>query len=551
MIRENKQRYYVDNMQRLRLLIMICSILSVTILSIMTAGSATDSGYIVIRSDGSVEPYDAPVQSSDNVTYILTADTSCGIIIKRDDVLFSGEGHTLQTVETQRGFDLTSVSNVSLVDTAIRGFPNGIFLQGSKKCAFRGISISDCGNGIFVQNSLDILVSSSNISENEVGIYLLNSNRNVLEENNIVSNSMHGIYFGSFTYDNQIVSNNIIGNAWGIQIRNSLNNTLTRNTIAYCRCGLSTYSSSGTVSHNNFMSNLAQVDGEPGNTWNKGYPYGGNYWSGYYSTDFWSGPHQNETGSDGIWDQPFKPSSSLDAIDNYPFVEPLVVPPRIEIVSPGNGACTKGSVELNLTVSKITTWMGYSLNGQENVTFAGNQTLILPEGPHGIRAYAIGIWGMSVCSGSTNFIVDDTPPRIEAVVQVPPESVVPLDVEVLVKVSTADSVSGVRYVSLTLTAIDASGTQSKVINMTSLDGYNWEATLPSFAQDTNVTYTIRAEDLSGNAVDTDTMGCHYYYCIIPENVLILYLGLFSASIIVVSLAVRFRHADSSTCAGQT
>jgi nitrous oxidase accessory protein NosD len=40
-------------------------------------------------------------------------------------------------------------------------------------------------------------------------------------------------------------------------------------------------------------------------TWDDGYPFGGNYWSNYTGIDEYSGPSQNETSSDGIGDTPY------------------------------------------------------------------------------------------------------------------------------------------------------------------------------------------------------------------------------------------------------
>jgi hypothetical protein len=59
---------------------------------------------------------------------------------------------------------------------------------------------------------------------------------------------------------------------------------------------------------------------EPTNRWDDGYPSGGNYWSDYIDADVYSGTCQNETGSDGIWDQP--PTISYKTEDRYPLVEP-------------------------------------------------------------------------------------------------------------------------------------------------------------------------------------------------------------------------------------
>jgi hypothetical protein len=54
------------------------------------------------------------------------------------------------------------------------------------------------------------------------------------------------------------------------------------------------------------------------NTWDDGYPSGGNYWSDYNGIDVKSGSYQNETGSDGVGDTPY----IIDAnnTDHYPLM---------------------------------------------------------------------------------------------------------------------------------------------------------------------------------------------------------------------------------------
>ena len=56
------------------------------------------------------------------------------------------------------------------------------------------------------------------------------------------------------------------------------------------------------------MSNTQQTvsDGTSVNSWDDGYPSGGNYWSDYNGTDSLKGPYQNLTGSDGVGDVPYK-----------------------------------------------------------------------------------------------------------------------------------------------------------------------------------------------------------------------------------------------------
>ncbi len=84
-------------------------------------------------------------------------------------------------------------------------------------------------------------------------------------------------------------------------------------------------SDNNAVYHNNLITNTQQVALNGGsNMWDNGYPSGGNYWSDYNGTDYYCGPYQNETGSDGIGDVPYV----IDAnnVDHYPLMHPYVQP---------------------------------------------------------------------------------------------------------------------------------------------------------------------------------------------------------------------------------
>jgi N-acetylneuraminic acid mutarotase len=65
------------------------------------------------------------------------------------------------------------------------------------------------------------------------------------------------------------------------------------------------------------------------------------------------------------------------------------VPPKINIISPENKTYTVTNVSLTSIVNKPASLMGYSLDGQANVTIAGNITLTgLSNGLHNITVYA-------------------------------------------------------------------------------------------------------------------------------------------------------------------
>jgi hypothetical protein len=65
------------------------------------------------------------------------------------------------------------------------------------------------------------------------------------------------------------------------------------------------------------------------------------------------------------------------------------LPPMISIVSPENSNYTSSNVSLVFTLNKLAVWMGYSLDGKENVIITDNTTLTgLSNGLHNITVYA-------------------------------------------------------------------------------------------------------------------------------------------------------------------
>ena len=83
------------------------------------------------------------------------------------------------------------------------------------------------------------------------------------------------------------------------------------------------------------------------------------------------------------------------------------VPPEINVVSPENKIYNSSSVSLIFTVNKSANWTGYSLNGENNVTIAGNTTLNeLPNGAHNITMYTTDHFGNTASSETVYFNVD-------------------------------------------------------------------------------------------------------------------------------------------------
>jgi hypothetical protein len=70
------------------------------------------------------------------------------------------------------------------------------------------------------------------------------------------------------------------------------------------------------------------------------------------------------------------------------------VPPEIKVLSPLNQLYNDSIVPLVFTVDKPVNWLGYSLDGKENITISGNTTLTgLSNGSHNITLYAEDLFG--------------------------------------------------------------------------------------------------------------------------------------------------------------
>lgn len=213
---------------------------------------------------------------------------------------------------------------------------------------------------------------------------------------------------------------------------------------------------------------------------------------------------------------------------------------KIEILSPENNMIyATNSIPLTFTINKTTSWIGYSLDGQTNVTISGNTTLTdLQDGWHYVIVYAKGECGKTGASCKVNFAVDTTPPNITNVHQLPANNSVYPEDEVKVNATVTDDISGVKQVTLLYDA-NSSGTWIEE-NMTKLEGDIWNATIPAFPYGTNVTYAISAEDNVGNAITTVEMGYEIQYQVIPEFSPLIILPLFMMASFIAIVAYRRR-----------
>lgn len=345
------------------------------------------TGPIYIRPDGSVDPPTAPIQRVEDV-YTLSDNIMSGgdgIIVERDNIIINGAGYTIEGNGSGTGIEMTGRSNVTIKNMEIKAFEYGIRLDYSSNSSIYGNNIT--GNnerGIHLAHARYNSIHENDITSNKIGIVLgYPSSNNRIYGNNITANNMHGIWISESPY-NSIYGNNITANKfYGIGLNYALFNNIYGNSITSNGYGIFLYhSSNGIIYHNNFVNNTYQVyvSGSV-NIWDDGYPAGGNYWSDYTGVDLYSGPYQNETGSDGIGDTPY--DIDWNDQDRYPLMNPWTpTPPTPDFsiaASPASLTIQQGSSDTS--VITITSINGFDQPVQLTVSGApsGVTTTLDPE----------------------------------------------------------------------------------------------------------------------------------------------------------------------------
>jgi parallel beta-helix repeat protein len=319
---------------------------------------AKASETIYIRTDGSIDPPDAPIITYDNITYTLTDNITSsgdGIVVERDNIIVDGAGYTLEGTEG-KGIIMSEISNVTIKSTKIETFRYGVWIHSSSNnkisdceisggeygvylwdwnCdhnTIAGNKITKKGRGIYVAStSYNNTILENEITNCQVGVWLESSNNTV--SGNSITEPMGGYEYGIRLYAssrNMISGNNIEKHQYGIGFYGfARNNTISENNITNNDNGvffLGFSPSGNSFFQNNFIGNHQQVsrdDPHTINIWDDGYPSGGNYWSDYVGVDLYTGPYQNLTegiGSDGIGDMNY----TIDGnnVDRYPLMIP-------------------------------------------------------------------------------------------------------------------------------------------------------------------------------------------------------------------------------------
>ena len=244
------------------------------------------------------------------------------------------------------------------------------------------------------------IVAKNTVTDSEMGISV-DWGFNSIICGNIITNNRGAGLTKLTGANNTFYANYVANNSFGVEI--GVNSLEPQNTTFY---------------HNDFVQNTQQtnvINLDYSDRWDNGEE--GNYWSNYTGSDanqdsIGDSPyvifgerhpydHPGTTYSESYEDRypltaPFNCSSSAIELPEWatsqlpnPFTSPDIIPPTISIISLENMSYPLGNLSLTFTVSEPTSWLGYSLDGQENITVAGNTVLSgLFMGSHYLTVYA-------------------------------------------------------------------------------------------------------------------------------------------------------------------
>lgn len=173
--------------------------------------------------------------------------------------------------------------------------------------------------------------------------------------------------------------------------------------------------------------------------------------------------------------------------------------PAVHILSPENRTYNTNSIDLNFTVNEPTTWMGYSLDGQDFQTISGNTTLNVADGSHNIMVNVTDGTGDSGTSERVHFTISTHDVSVTSVSSSHTEAIMGQVVNITVRVKN----EGIYTETFNVTTYyDENPIQTQeVTNLTPAGQANLTFNWNTIGIPLDVDYTIKAE---ASAVTNET-----------------------------------------------
>jgi subtilisin family serine protease len=230
------------------------------------------------------------------------------------------------------------------------------------------------------------------------------------------------------------------------------------------------------------VSDIKRILNETSDSVNKCYEctWSGGNCTNYYGTEIEC--TRNVTGSGIV--------NASRAVSMISKVKSDTTPPLISVISPQNKSYYSTTIPLTFIINEPTSWIGYSLDNQPNVTIIGNITLSgLTYTNHNIIVYANDTSGNMGTSNKVYFTIDTIPPILNFVPPTPENIIIN---------------KNFAFINITSNELLSNATlEWNGINETiSGSGINWYKNKAGLS-DANYTYRVFASDLAENSNKTD------------------------------------------------
>jgi len=245
---------------------------------------------------------------------------------------------------TLKGENRTStiIQGKGFVDDSL----TALFINHTSSVVISGFTITNKIYGVVIDSSTNITIKDIRFYKLFFSGIKVKSSDTITILNNEFFNNEWGISIGSFS-SKCVIRGNAIYNNTGILKKKQIltlgktgfitNRILRGNTECYNEepgeiglmpqfdfsggLYLDNTTSDNHIYYNCFINNNLQAYDLGANSWDKGYPDGGNYWDNYGGEDHFHGIHQNYPGGDGIGDTPYHIYGGKNQ-DRYPLMNP-------------------------------------------------------------------------------------------------------------------------------------------------------------------------------------------------------------------------------------
>jgi parallel beta-helix repeat protein len=305
--------------------------------------------------------YNFGVQPSDISGYEMDIDTSNKVNGK--PIYYWVNKRNLRVPDDAGFVGLISSIGITVTNLNIKNNIQGILLAYSQSCLVKNTTITSCYHGISMFYSFSNDIKKNIVSSCNIAIAMESCSSNLVTSNSISNSTDYSSirwgyepfpYSGCGISFSKSCANHIHGNrfsnlVYGMRFYGSYGNIVTLNDIrsdiyfGEWYDGFRQETGVNIFYHNSIYASVRFGVGKHANIWDNGYPSGGNYWVGYTGVDMYSGPYQNETGSDGIGDSPYiipdPESVRFNRInrDNYPLMKPCIIPGFPPEIPPSQG----------------------------------------------------------------------------------------------------------------------------------------------------------------------------------------------------------------------